>query len=111
MKVITEKSKNLKSSSSQKRVRRKPPDTIEAKIQFYKDLDSGQLDIAEAIRKMREIVGKTQVDYARMIGIAPRVLIDIERRVRNPTLATLMKIGEPFGLTVKFRKKSEKDKM
>jgi DNA-binding XRE family transcriptional regulator len=73
----------------------------ELRYAFFKDLDEGNLsDLFDTIRRMRKITGLTQPEYAKLIGIAPRVLIDIERGVGNPTLKTLNKIAEPFGLRI-----------
>ena len=41
------------------------------------------------VKKLPKFMGKTQMEYARMIGISPRVLIDFERGVGNPTLASI----------------------
>lgn len=43
-----------------------------------------------------------------MGGITPRILIDFEKDAGNPTLATLLKIGYPFGLEVDFVKKHQR---
>ena len=69
---------------------------------LYEDIRAGRLSLAEATRRMRKIVGMTQPEYARLIGIAPRVLMDIERGHGNPRLNTLEKLAKPFGLTVGF---------
>ena len=53
---------------------------------------------------MRKIVGMTQPKYAQLIGIAPRVLMDIERGHSNPRLDTLEKLAKPFELRVGFVK-------
>mgnify|MGYP005841813453 CR=1 FL=1 len=68
---------------------------------FYDDLDDGRLtDLPDTLRRMRKAVGLTQTEYARLAGVAPRVLIDLERGVGNPTLKTLEKLAAPFGLRV-----------
>ncbi len=68
---------------------------------FYDDLDEGRLtNLTGAIRQMRKTTGLTQAEYAKLVGIAPRVLIDLERGVGNPTLKTLEKLAAPFGLCV-----------
>ncbi len=69
---------------------------------FFNDLDEGRLttNLPDAIRRMRKTIGVTQVEYAKIAGIAPRVLIDLERGVGNPTLKTLEKIVSPFGLQI-----------
>jgi DNA-binding XRE family transcriptional regulator len=54
---------------------------------------------------MRKIAGLTQVEFAKFVGVAPRIVIDIERGVANPTLSTLRKIGLVFGLDVFFGRK------
>ena len=68
---------------------------------FYNDLDEGKLtSLTDTVRRMRKITGLTQTEYAKLVGVAPRVLIDFERGVGNPTLKTLEKIASPFGLCV-----------
>ncbi len=74
---------------------------------FYNDLDAGRLDnLPDTIRKMRKITGMTQPEFAKLIGIASRVLIDLERGVGNPTLKTLEKLAGPFGLRVGLVRKN-----
>jgi DNA-binding XRE family transcriptional regulator len=72
--------------------------------EFYAAIETGELDLIQTIKWMRKIVGKSQIEFAKMIGIAPRIIMDIERGVGNPTLETLNKIGKPFGLTLSFVK-------
>jgi DNA-binding XRE family transcriptional regulator len=96
----------MQTHPSKKRIRKRPIDPIDEKLRFFTDLNSGQLDIPEAVRRMRKISGKTQPEYAKLIRIAPRVLIDLERGVGNPTLNTLSKIGKVFGLVVSFKRKT-----
>jgi len=73
------------------------------KESLYRDLSTGAIGIREATRKMRKILGMTQKDYAKKIaGVSPRILSEFENGSGNPTLATLEKIGSPFGLKVTF---------
>ena len=70
---------------------------------LYSDLARGAIDIREATRRMRKIVGLTQVEYAKKVAkISPRILSEFERGTGNPTIETLEKIGKPFGLKVSF---------
>ena len=61
------------------------------------------LDLADAVRLMRRIADKTQAEYAKLVGVSPRVLIDFERGVGNPTVRTLRRMLEPFGLDLTGR--------
>ena len=70
--------------------------------EFYQHIESDSLSLSDALKKMREIAGMTQTEYALMIGITPRVLMDIEREKGNPRLDTLTKLGKPFGLRLGF---------
>ncbi len=73
---------------------------------FYNDLDEGRLtNLPGTIRQMRKTTGLTQAEYAKLVGIAPRVLMDLERGVGNPTLKTLEKLVAPFGLCVSLARK------
>lgn len=70
--------------------------------EFYQNIENDSLSLSEALKKMREIAGMTQTEYAQMVGITPRVLMDIEREKGNPRLDTLSKLGKPFGLRLGF---------
>lgn len=70
---------------------------------LYVDLARGNIDVREATRRMRKILGMNQKDYARKVAaISPRILSEFENGSGNPTLATLEKIALPFGLKVTF---------
>lgn len=79
-------------------------DTEDPRIQFYADVEAGKLSLQETVRRMRKILKMSQPEYAKLIKIAPRIIIDLERGVGNPTLKTLEKIGHPFRLKVNFRR-------
>lgn len=73
------------------------------KLELYEQIKAGRITIGQATREMRKIVGMNQKDYAeKVLGIFHRVLLDIENDRGNPTLETLQKIAEPFGLKVGF---------
>lgn len=73
------------------------------KENLYFSLARGNIDIREATRQMRKILGMTQKEYAQKIaGVSPRILSEFENGSGNPTLATLEKIASPFGLKVTF---------
>lgn len=75
----------------------------EMKEALYMGIAAGDIEIREATRQMRKILGMTQKDYAEKIaGISPRILSEFENGAGNPTLATLEKIASPFGLKVTF---------
>lgn len=74
------------------------------KIQFYEEVEAGKLSLQDTVRGMRKILKMTQTEYATLVGVAPRIIIDLERGVANPTLKTLEKIGRPFRLKINFRR-------
>jgi transcriptional regulator with XRE-family HTH domain len=81
----------------------KSKNTAKMKEELYIAIANGDMDIREATRQMRKILGMTQKDYARKIaGVSPRILSEFENGLGNPTLATLEKIASPFGLKVSF---------
>lgn len=81
---------------------KRPKDTVAARRELYDELRRGALDLRTAVKRMRRIVGLSQADYAKLIGLSPRVVIDFERGVGNPTLRTLEMLGRPFGLEVVY---------
>lgn len=76
---------------------------LKSRQEFYTQLANNQLSLAKTVKRMRAIVGMTQSEYAEFVGIAPRIIIDLERGVGNPTLSTLRKIGKPFRLDILFK--------
>jgi predicted transcriptional regulator len=74
--------------------------------ELYARVDRGEVGLVEAVRTMRKIIAKTQVEYARLVGVSPRVLKELERGVGNPTLDTIRKILRPFRLDVGVRRVS-----
>lgn len=72
------------------------------RVKFYDDVEAGRLSLRDTLRAMRKIAKMTQTEYAKFVGVAPRIIIDLERGVGNPTLKTLEKIGHPFRLKINF---------
>lgn len=77
-------------------------DTVAARRELFAAMERGEIEIRDALRRARRIMGLNQHKYAELTGISPRVLIDFERGVGNPTLETLEKLGRPFNLRVVF---------
>lgn len=83
--------------------KRSHEDTALAKRELIEAIENHELSLGEAVRRMRKISGMSQKAYAeRIVGIAPRILAEIERNEGNPTVETLNKIGRPFGYVVGF---------
>ena len=83
-------------------------DTASVKRALIQSINNNELTLGEAVRRMRKITGMSQKAYAeRIVGIAPRILAEIERDVGNPTVDTLNKIGRPFGYTIGFVPKTK----
>ena len=73
------------------------------KEELYEGIASGSLDMPDASRLMRKILGMNRVEYAqKVLKLSPRILAEFENGKGNPTLATLKKIAAPFGLAVGF---------
>jgi DNA-binding XRE family transcriptional regulator len=75
------------------------------RTELYERIARGDIGLVEAIKMMRRIAGRSQPAYAKLVGIAPRALIDFERGVGNPTVKTLEKLLAPFGLELTVRRK------
>jgi len=84
-------------------------DIMAAKRALMKSIGDNELTLGRAVRSMRKITGMSQRAYAeRIVGIAPRILAEIELDRGNPTVETLNKIGRPFGFTVGFVPKTKR---
>jgi transcriptional regulator with XRE-family HTH domain len=77
------------------------------RTELYERAARGDLRLVEALRMMRKIAGKTQAEYAQLVGVSPRVLIDFERGAGNPTVKTLEKMLRPFNLELTVRRRRE----
>ena len=77
------------------------------RMQFYEDIRTNALTLPETVRRMRRVIGMTQPEYAHLVGVTPRAVIDLERGVGNPTLKTLQKLGNPFGLEVRLSRRQD----
>jgi transcriptional regulator with XRE-family HTH domain len=75
---------------------------------LYERIDRSDIGLVEAVRAMRKVAGKTQAEYARLVGISPRVLIDFERGAGNPGLKTLGRILAPFHLELTVRRRRDR---
>lgn len=87
--------------------RRKPSKERRAALreELYARIDRGDISLVEAVKTMRKIAGRSQADYARLVGVSPRILIELERGIGNPTLKTLAKILAPFDLEIGPRRR------
>lgn len=66
-------------------------------------LRAGELELGDAVRRMRQLTGLSQKVYAeKILKIFPRVLMDIEGGRGNPRLETLEKVAKPWGFRVGF---------
>jgi transcriptional regulator with XRE-family HTH domain len=85
--------------------KRKPMDKAQARERRNRLLESAaaaELSLTEGVREMRAIAGMTQEEFAAHRGVSARVIKAIELGQGNPTVATLNRIGEFFGLEVAF---------
>jgi len=85
--------------------KRKPMDKVQARErrnQLLESAASAKLSLTQGVREMRAISGMTQEEFAQHRGVSARVIKAIELGQGNPTVATLNRIGEFFGLEVAF---------
>ncbi|MFC0253361.1 helix-turn-helix transcriptional regulator [Massilia consociata] len=85
--------------------KRRPMDKAQARERRNRLLASAaaaELSLTEGVREMRAIAGMTQEEFARHREVSARVIKAIELGQGNPTVATLNRIGEFFGLQVGF---------
>ncbi len=72
--------------------------------ELYERAGRADLTLVETVKMMRKIAGRSQAEYARLVGVSPRVLIEFERGIGNPTIKTLLKLLAPFGLELTVRR-------
>lgn len=76
----------------------------QARVALYEDLDAGRLtSLADTVRRMRQVTGMTQADFAEKVaGVSKLTIAQIERGEGNPTVETLERVGRAFGLRLGF---------
>lgn len=58
-----------------------------------------EISEGEALRLLRrEVLGLSQEDYAKLVGVSRRTLSDLERNQGNLTLAVMNRVFRPLGL-------------
>jgi transcriptional regulator with XRE-family HTH domain len=83
--------------------RRRDPEAVRAlRDRLAADIAAGRLDLAQAVKRMREISGLTQEQFAKHRGLSLLTLKRVESGSGNPTVETLNSIGSIFGLKVAF---------
>jgi transcriptional regulator with XRE-family HTH domain len=68
--------------------------------QLTKLVPQAHASVPELIRLMRLIARKSQSEYAKLCGVAPRVLADVEAGRGSPRTDTLEKLLKPFGYEI-----------
>ena len=85
--------------------KRNPTDKAAIRERRNRMLDAAaaaDLSLTEGVREMRAISGMTAEEFARHRGVSARVIKAIELGQGNPTVATMNRIGQFFGLEVAF---------
>src|SRR3546814_1098249 len=77
--------------------------------QFNADLYACCLDLGQAVKRIREVGGLSQEQFAHHRGLSPLTLKRIETGKGNPTFETLNRIGGIFGLRVGFVRSRAQD--
>ncbi|BDT69092.1 hypothetical protein os1_32800 [Comamonadaceae bacterium OS-1] len=84
-----------------KRVKSRDPDVLSAaRARLYAAAPTGEMSLGQSVRAMRKISGLTQAEYAAHRNVSLQALRQIERDQGNPTVDTLNKLAQIFGLRV-----------
>jgi putative transcriptional regulator len=62
----------------------------------------GRLRFPDDVHDIRMALGKTQDEFAALLGLTRRQVAEIESGQANPTYETIMKIGRLFGFRLGF---------
>lgn len=87
------------------RAPRKARDPVSVRVmrdRFAADIAAGTLEIGPAVKRMREISGLTQEQFAKHRRVSLLTLKRVESGAGNPTVVTLTRIASIFGLKLAF---------
>ena len=83
-------------------------DKVKLLREFLESFPENPMPIAAAVKRMRKISGLNQAEFAKHRDISLASLRMIEQGVGNPSVKTLNKIAEVFGMEIGFTRKSSK---
>ena len=63
---------------------------------------AGQLRFPEDLKEIRMAFGRSQEEFAALMGLTRRQIAEMERGVANPIYQTIMRIGRLFGFRLAF---------
>lgn len=72
------------------------------RVELYDAIARGELTLQHAVKEMRSISRLTQAEFASHRGVSTKTIKEIENGKGNPTVQTLNRIGQFFGLEVAF---------
>lgn len=84
----------------------KSDDKVRMAREFLELFAENPMPLGVAVKRMRNISGLNQIDFARHRKISLASLRMIEQGTGNPSVKTLNKISEIFGMEIGFVRKS-----
>jgi DNA-binding XRE family transcriptional regulator len=71
---------------------------------LYEMVESSDFTLPQLVKTFREMLGKSQRDFAKFVGVSPKIIIDFEQGRGNPTLKTFAKLLTGSGLELSVRR-------
>ena len=91
-----------------KRIKHRHPEReAEWRRALFEGVMNNRLSVPDAVRLMQKVSRLTQVEFAAHRGVSVRVLKEIIAGTANPTVQTLNKIADIFGMEVGFVAKQD----
>ena len=81
-----------------------PEQYLQKREELLKDLEDNNLTLGQFVRQARRALAKTQVEYAKVMKIDPKVLSNLENDKANVTLKTVTKLLAPWGVKLTVKK-------
>lgn len=81
---------------------RDPASVCAMRDRFDADIAAGTLEVGVAVKRMRQISGLTQEQFAKHRGVSLLTLKRVESGAGNPTVETLTRIASIFSLRLAF---------
>jgi DNA-binding transcriptional regulator YiaG len=94
-----------KENSDEKRIRIEKLRQERQRHEFYDRVDRGGVPIWEACKEIRTFLGLSQVEFAELCEVSPRLLTDFEQGNGNPTFETMKKLLKGSGLEISVTRK------
>lgn len=74
--------------------------SLQARLALLEAAEQGRLTWSAGVRQIRQALGLSQREFGQAFSLTVRQIQELESGTANPTIATLLRVAKPLGLTI-----------